>query len=220
MDHVVYLDKKSNEYEKLLKGSKTMIIRGATGRKLPYGRVHRGDILYFINNNAEGIVKARAVVSSVYNSEKMDVEESIDLVKAQIEIAMGKPLTIKQEDVKISGHAIECRINAENPVKNFMPSPGKIERLHLAGGLGVRWDSHIYTGYTVPPTYDSMIGKLITHGQTRNIAIARMNTALSEMIIQGIDTNIHLQREIMNDGGFVDGGQNIHYLEHRLEHLV
>lgn len=144
----------------------------------------------------------------------------IDLVKAQIEIAMGLPLKIKQEDVVIRGHAIECRINAENPSKNFMPSPGKIDRLHLAGGIGVRWDSHIYTGYTVPPHYDSMIGKLICYGADRTSAIARMNTALDELIIQGIDTNIRLQREIMNDLGFCEGQQNIHYLEHRIEHLV
>lgn len=144
----------------------------------------------------------------------------IDLVKAQIEIAMGLPLQIKQEDIVIRGHAIECRINAENPSKNFTPSPGKIDRLHLAGGIGVRWDSHIYTGYTVPPYYDSMIGKLICYGEDRTSAIARMDTALDELIIQGIDTNIRLQREIMNDLGFCEGEQNIHYLEHRLEHLI
>lgn len=144
----------------------------------------------------------------------------IDLVKAQIEIAMGRPLSLKQEDIKITGHAIECRVNAENPAKNFMPSPGTIERLHLPGGLGVRWDSHIYTGYTVPPHYDSMIGKLICFGSDRTTAIRRMDSALSEMVIKGIETNIHLQREIMNDGGFCDGGRNIHYLEERLEHLV
>ncbi|WP_321326443.1 acetyl-CoA carboxylase biotin carboxylase subunit [Thiomicrorhabdus sp.] len=144
----------------------------------------------------------------------------IDLVKAQIEVAAGMPLTLKQEDIKITGHAIECRVNAENPSKNFMPSPGKIERLHLPGGLGVRWDSHIYTGYSIPPHYDSMIGKLICFGSCRDTAIARMDSALSEMVIKGIETNIHLQREIMNDGGFQDGGRNIHYLEERLEHLV
>ncbi|PLA75043.1 acetyl-CoA carboxylase biotin carboxylase subunit [Hydrogenovibrio sp. SC-1] len=144
----------------------------------------------------------------------------VDLVKAQIEIAMGLPLQIKQEDIVIRGHAIECRVNAENPSKNFTPSPGKIERLHLAGGIGVRWDSHIYTGYTVPPYYDSMIGKLICYGPDRASAIARMDTALDELIIQGIDTNIRLQREIMNDLGFCEGEQNIHYLEHRLEHLI
>ncbi len=144
----------------------------------------------------------------------------IDLVKAQIQIARGEKLSIKQEDVKLTGHAVECRINAENPARNFMPSPGKIERLHLAGGLGVRWESHIYTGYSIPPHYDSMIGKLICHGSDRATAIARMDSALSEMVIKGIDTNVHLQREIMNDGGFQDGGMNIHYLEHRLDHLV
>ncbi|WP_029408125.1 acetyl-CoA carboxylase biotin carboxylase subunit [Thiomicrorhabdus sp. Milos-T2] len=144
----------------------------------------------------------------------------IDLVKAQIEVAAGMPLTLKQEDIKLTGHAIECRVNAENPSRNFMPSPGKIDRLHLPGGLGVRWDSHIYTGYSVPPHYDSMIGKLICFGSCRKTAVARMDSALSEMVIKGIDTNIRLQREIMNDGGFQDGGRNIHYLEERLEHLV
>ena len=144
----------------------------------------------------------------------------IDLVRAQIEIAMGEPLRIRQEDVVLRGHAIECRINAENPAKNFMPSPGRIERLHLPGGPGVRWDSHIYTGYTVPPHYDSMIGKLITSGANREVAIARMQHALNELVILGIDTNIYMQREIMADGGFREGGRNIHYLEQRLEHLV
>ncbi|AHF01722.1 acetyl-CoA carboxylase biotin carboxylase subunit [Thiomicrospira aerophila AL3] len=144
----------------------------------------------------------------------------IDLVKAQIEIAMGRPLTIKQSDIKLTGHAIECRINAENPAKNFMPSPGKIERLHLPGGPGVRIDTHIYTGYTVPPHYDSMIAKVICSGADRDTAIARMRTALQEMAIKGIDSNIELQREIMSDQGFTEGGRNIHYLEHRLEHLV
>lgn len=144
----------------------------------------------------------------------------IDLVKEQIKIAMGQPLSIKQEDVIIRGHAIECRINAENPARNFMPSPGTLERLHLPGGLGVRWDSHIYTGYPIPPNYDSMIGKLITYGPDRQTAISRMDVALQEMVIKGIDSNIQLQREIMNDHGFREGGMNIHYLEHRLEHLL
>lgn len=144
----------------------------------------------------------------------------VDLVKAQIEIASGIPLSLKQADINITGHAIECRVNAENPSKNFMPSPGNIERLHLPGGLGVRWDSHIYTGYSVPPHYDSMIGKLICFGNDRATAISRMDVALQEMVIKGIDSNIHLQREIMNDHGFCEGGMNIHYLEHRLEHLV
>ncbi len=144
----------------------------------------------------------------------------VDLVKEQIKIAGGKKLTLKQEDIKITGHAIECRINAENPSKNFTPSPGKIERLHLPGGLGVRWDSHLYTGYSVPPYYDSMIGKLICNGSDRKTAIRRMDVALQELIIIGIETNIRLHLEIMNDFGFCEGQRNIHYLEERLEYLV
>ena len=144
----------------------------------------------------------------------------IDLVAAQIEIAKGNPLPWTQADVQIQGHAIECRINAENPSKNFVPSPGRIERLHLPGGPGVRWDAHIYTGYTVPPYYDSMIGKLICAGASRASAIARMETALHELIIQGIDTNIGMQENLMSDLGFREGAVNIHYLEHRLDHLI
>lgn len=144
----------------------------------------------------------------------------IDLVQQQIKIARGEKLTLKQEDIKLTGHAIECRINAENPSKNFTPSPGKIERLHLPGGLGVRWDSHLYTGYSVPPHYDSMIGKLICHGTDRKTAIRRMDVALQELVIIGIENNINMHREIMNDFGFCQGQRNIHYLEERLEHLV
>ena len=144
----------------------------------------------------------------------------MDLVKEQIKIARGLKLTMTQEDIHLNGHAIECRINAENPSNNFMPSPGKIERLHLPGGLGVRWDSHIYTGYSVPPHYDSMIGKLICHGSDRETAIRRMDVALQELVMVGIESNIRMQREIMNDFGFCEGGRNIHYLEERLDHLV
>lgn len=139
----------------------------------------------------------------------------VDLVKEQICIAAGQPLSMKQEDIHITGNAIECRINAEDP-KNFMPSPGKITRLHVPGGFGVRWESHIYAGYTVPPHYDSMIGKLITYGETRAIAIARMKNALAELVIDGIKTNIPLHIEIMNDENFQKGGTNIHYLEKKL----
>lgn len=138
-----------------------------------------------------------------------------DIVKEQLRIAYGLPLSITQEQVTFRGHAIECRINAEDPV-NFMPSPGTISQFHMPGGPGIRCETHIYNGYKVPPYYDSMIGKLIAHGEDRNSAIARMNTALSEIIIDGIKTNIPLQKDIMNDQGFVDGGQNIHYLEKKL----
>ncbi|UGA54649.1 acetyl-CoA carboxylase biotin carboxylase subunit [Vibrio sp. VB16] len=139
----------------------------------------------------------------------------VDLIKEQLRVAAGQPLSFTQDDIKLSGHSIECRINAEDPVR-FLPCPGTINRFHAPGGMGVRWESHIYTGYTVPPHYDSMIGKLITYGENRDVAIARMKNALSEMIIEGIKTNIPLQLEIMNDENFQHGGANIHYLEKKL----
>ena len=139
----------------------------------------------------------------------------VDIVKEQIRIAAGADLAYKQEDITLRGHAIECRINAENP-ENFMPSPGPINQLHVAGGPGIRFDSHLYNGYYVPPYYDSMIGKLVAWGETRESAIARMKTALSEMVIEGILTNIPLQADIMRDAGFEAGGANIHYLEKKL----
>ncbi len=139
----------------------------------------------------------------------------VDLVKEQLRITSGLPLSLSQDEVVINGHALECRINAEDPA-TFIPSPGEITRFHAPGGPGVRWDSHIYTGYTVPPYYDSMIGKLICFGETRDIAIARMRNALDELIIQGIQTNISLQREIVTDKQFQQGGANIHYLETKL----
>ncbi len=139
----------------------------------------------------------------------------VDLVREQLRVAAGLPLSFTQNDIKITGHAIECRINAEDS-RTFMPSPGPIDTYHAPGGPGVRVDSHIYSGYNVPPYYDSMIGKLITYGNTREIAIARMNTALSEMVIQGIKTNIELQKDIISDNAFKAGGTNIHYLEKKL----
>jgi acetyl-CoA carboxylase, biotin carboxylase subunit len=139
----------------------------------------------------------------------------VDIVKEQLLIASGEKLSYQQEDIKINGHAIECRINAEDS-KTFMPSPGRITQLHFAGGAGVRVDSHVYNGYIVPPYYDSMIGKLITHGNTRDEALQRMRIALSEMVIGGIRTNIALQQEIMDDYNFAAGGANIHYLEKKL----
>lgn len=139
----------------------------------------------------------------------------VDLVKEQLRIAAGLPISFKQEDIKVKGHAMECRINAEDP-KTFLPSPGKVNHLHSPGGLGVRWDSHVYGGYTVPPHYDSMIAKLITYGDTREIAIRRMQNALSETIIDGIKTNIPLHELILEDENFQKGGTNIHYLEKKL----
>ncbi|MBY5923105.1 acetyl-CoA carboxylase biotin carboxylase subunit [Ferrimonas balearica] len=140
----------------------------------------------------------------------------VDLIKEQLRIAAGQPLSITQEQVVIRGHAIECRINAEDP-NNFIPSPGTITHFHPPGGMGIRWDSHIYAGYRVPPHYDSMIGKLITYGENRGIAIARMRNALQELVVDGIKTNVPLQQRIMADENFQNGGTNIHYLEKKLE---
>lgn len=139
----------------------------------------------------------------------------VDIVKEQLRIASGMPLGYKQKDIVIRGHAIECRINAEHP-RTFVPSPGMIDRFHTPGGPGIRVDSHLYSGYRVPPYYDSMIGKLIAHGETRDSAIARMRTALAEIVIEGIQTNIALQQDIMTDGAFAAGGCDIHYLEKKL----
>ena len=139
----------------------------------------------------------------------------IDIVREQLNIAAGEALSIRQEDVKIQGHAIECRINAEDP-KNFMPSPGLINLFHAPGGPGIRLDSHIYSGYKVPPFYDSMIGKLIAHGNSRDVAIARMKNALAEIVIEGIKTNVPLHQEIFQHAAFQAGGTDIHYLEKRL----
>lgn len=139
----------------------------------------------------------------------------IDIVKEQLLIASGMSLSVKQDDIQLSGHAIECRINAED-AKTFIPSPGKITQFHAPGGPGVRWDSHVYQGYTVPPYYDSLIGKLITYAPDRKTAIARMRNALDELVIEGIKTNIRLHQDLMRDGHFHTGGTNIHYLEHKL----
>jgi acetyl-CoA carboxylase biotin carboxylase subunit len=139
----------------------------------------------------------------------------VDIVREQIMIAAGEKLSIRQKDITWRGHAVECRINAEDP-KTFMPSPGRITMYHPPGGPGIRVDTHVYSNYFVPPYYDSMVGKLIAFGDTREIAIARMRIALSEMVVDGIKTNIPLHMDIMNDSAFQAGGVNIHYLEKKL----
>ncbi len=161
---------------------------------------------YFIEMNTR-IQVEHPVTESITN---------IDLIKEQIRVASGGSLTFKQEDIKIIGHAIECRINAEDPEK-MMPCPGKIDIYHAPGGPGVRVDSHIYSQYFVPPNYDSMIAKVIVHARTRDIAIQRMQSALEEMIISGIKTNIPLHHKILAERDFQNGGTNIHYLEKMLE---
>jgi acetyl-CoA carboxylase biotin carboxylase subunit len=140
----------------------------------------------------------------------------VDIVKEQIRVASGESLGMTQDDITFTGHAMECRINAEDP-QTFLPSPGNIKRFHAPGGIGVRVDSHIYDGYTVPPFYDSLIAKVITHGSDRLTAMKRMQRALDEIIIEGIRTNTALHRNLVRDSSFLSGGVSIHYLEGLLE---
>jgi acetyl-CoA carboxylase, biotin carboxylase subunit len=142
----------------------------------------------------------------------------IDIVQEQIRIAYGEKLRFAQKDIKLKGHAMECRINAEDPLK-FIPCPGQITTYHAPGGPGIRVDSHVYQGYKVPSNYDSMIGKIIAYGDTREQAMARMRIALSETVVQGIKTNIPLHQQLFIDGGFIKGGTSIHYLEHQMPEI-
>ena len=139
----------------------------------------------------------------------------VDIVREQLRIAAGEKLAYQQKDIHLKGHAIECRINAEDP-KTFAPCPGTIEHYHAPGGPGIRMDTHIYEGYSIPPHYDSMIGKLVAHAETRELALARMSMALSEIVIEGIKTNIPLHQRLMDDAAFIAGGTDIHYLEKKL----
>ena len=136
-----------------------------------------------------------------------------DLIREQISVATGEPLSFTQDDVELTGHAIECRINAENPAQDFMPSPGTVSFFHLPGGAGVRVDSHVYQGYTIPPYYDSMIAKIICHGEDRRTAIARMKRALEECVIEGVDTTLEFQLAILEDPRFVKGSVTTRFLE-------
>jgi acetyl-CoA carboxylase biotin carboxylase subunit len=139
----------------------------------------------------------------------------VDIVQMQIRIAAGERMGLRQRDIVLKGHAIECRINAEDPY-SFVPSPGRITFYHPPGGPGIRVDSHVYNNYVVPSNYDSLVGKLIAYGDTRDQAIARMRSALSEMVVDGIKTNLPLHRDLMLDARFIQGGANIHYLEEKV----
>lgn len=187
--------------ERCIQACKEMGYRGAGTFEFLY---EKGEF-YFIEMNTR--IQVEHPISEMITG--------IDIVKEQLSIAAGNPLTYIQKDIKIHGHAIECRINAEDP-RSFIPSPGTITLYHAPGGPGIRVDSHIYTGYRVPPYYDSMIGKIISYGENRHIAIARMQNALEEMIIEGIKTNIPLQQDILADSQFRKGQTNIHYLEKKL----
>jgi len=170
--------------------------------------LYQDDEFYFIEMNTR--VQVEHPVTEMITG--------VDIVQEQIRVAAGMKLKLRQKDVVKKGHAIECRINAENPY-TFVPSPGRITQYHVAGGPGIRYDSHVYANYYVPPYYDSLIGKLIAYGDNREQAIARMRVALSEMVIEGIQTNIPLHQELMNDAAFIRGGASIHYLEEKIAAL-
>ncbi len=167
--------------------------------------LHQDGEFYFIEMNTR--VQVEHPVTELISG--------VDIVKEQLRIAAGLPLGYRQTDIRIAGHALECRLNAEDP-DTFAPSPGLVSQYHPPGGPGIRVDSHLYNGYRVPPNYDSMIGKLIAHGETREVAIARMRGALAELVIEGIKTNAPLHRRILGDARFLDGGADIHYLEKQL----
>lgn len=180
-------------------------------RKIKYRGVGTFEFLY--ENNEFYFIEMNTRLQVEHTVTEMIT--GLDLVQQQIFVAAGEKLKFRQKDIQLRGHAIECRINAEDPY-NFVPSPGKINKFHMPGGPGVRIDTHAYAGYTVSPHYDSMIGKLITYGDTRDQAIARMRIALSEMMIDGISTNVALHAELMADAAFQLGGTSIHYLEQKL----
>jgi acetyl-CoA carboxylase biotin carboxylase subunit len=170
--------------------------------------LYENDEFYFIEMNTR--VQVEHPVTEMITG--------IDIVQAQIRIAAMEKLWFRQRDIVFKGHAVECRINAEDPFR-FTPSPGRITNWHMPGGPGIRVDSHSYSGYTVPQHYDSMVGKLIAYGDTREQALRRMRIALSEMVVEGIKTNIRLHQELVQDARFVEGGTSIHYLEHKLADL-
>ena len=193
---------RSDMYDMCINACRAIGYRGAGTLEFLY----ENEQFYFIEMNTR-IQVEHPVTEMIYG---------IDLVIEQLRIANNERLTYRQEDLLARGHAIECRINAEN-AKTFMPSPGKIEHFHPPGGPGIRVDSHLYNGYIVPPYYDSMIGKLIAFGEDRDNAIARMKIALRELVIEGIDTNVELHKEILADESFIESPKTIHYLERKLE---
>lgn len=191
--------------EQCVKACQAMQYRGAGTFEFLFENGH----FYFIEMNTR--IQVEHTVTELITG--------IDLVKEQLRIAAGLGLRIEQSQIQLQGHAIECRLNAEDP-KTFVPCPGKINAFHAPGGPGIRLDSHLYAGYDVPPYYDSLVGKLIAHGSTREEAIARMQNALDEIVIDGIKTNVSLHQELMQDPHFQAGGVNIHYLEQKLNPSV
>ncbi len=207
-------------HQKMIEESPSVAVSDRLRRKMGKAAVKAAKAAHYVNaGTIEFLLEKDESFYFMEMNTRIQVEHPVtewvtgmDLVKEQLRIASGLPLTVSQKDVHVQGHAIECRINAENPQKNFRPSPGTITELHLPGGQGIRVDTGIYPGYTVPPYYDSMLAKLIVHGNTREEAIAKMKSALGEVVIQGVDTNIDYQFEILSHPDFQSGNFNVGFL--------
>ena len=208
-------------HQKMIEESPSMAVSEELRKEMGIAAVKAAKAAHYVNaGTIEFLLEKTGKFYFMEMNTRIQVEHPVtewvtglDLVKEQLKIASGEPLSFSQKDIHIQGHAIECRINAENPWKNFRPSPGTITDLHLPGGQGIRVDTGIYSGYQIPPYYDSMLAKLIVHGDNRQEAIAKMKGALGEVIIQGVDTNVDYQFEIMNDPDYQKGEFDIGFLE-------
>ena len=208
-------------HQKMIEESPSMAVSEELRKEMGIAAVKAAKAAHYVNaGTIEFLLEKTGKFYFMEMNTRIQVEHPVtewvtglDLVKEQLKIASGEPLSFSQKDIRIQGHAIECRINAENPWKNFRPSPGTITDLHLPGGQGIRVDTGSYSGYQIPPYYDSMIAKLIVHGDNRQEAIAKMKSALGEVIIQGVDTNVDYQFEIMNDPDYQKGEFDIGFLE-------
>lgn len=222
--HVVHLGERDcsiqRRHQKVLEESPSIAISGELRRKMGETAVRAAKAVGYENaGTIEFLLDKNKNFYFMEMNTRIQVEHPVtemvtgmDLIKEQIRIAAGEPLSVTQDQIQIQGHAIECRINAENPAKNFMPCPGLITNVHTPGGNGVRVDSHIYCDYRVPPNYDSMLLKLIVHGKDRESAIAKMRSALGELVIEGIETNLDFQYEILNHEAFGQGDTDTHFI--------
>lgn len=222
--HVIHLGERDcsiqRNHQKMIEESPSVAVSEKLRNQMGKAAVKAAKAAHYVNaGTIEFLLEKNGNFYFMEMNTRIQVEHPVtewvtglDLVKEQIRIASGEALCVTQKDVKIQGHAIECRINAENPKKNFRPSPGTITALHLPGGQGIRVDTGIYTGYSIPPYYDSMLAKLIVHGENRQDAIAKMKSALGEVIIDGVDTNVDYQFDILNDPDFQSGNLDIEFL--------
>ena len=222
--HVIHLGERDcsiqRNHQKMIEESPSAAVSEKLRNQMGKAAVKAAKAAHYVNaGTIEFLLEKKGNFYFMEMNTRIQVEHPVtewvtglDLVKEQIRIASGEALSVTQKDVKIQGHAIECRINAENPRKNFRPSPGTITALHLPGGQGIRVDTGIYTGYRIPPYYDSMLAKLIVHGENRQDAIAKMKSALGEVIIDGVDTNVDYQFDILNDPDFQSGNLDIEFL--------